>query len=112
HYGGVLFGIGYALYEAAVVDRKTGIMLNADLLNYKIPTMLEMPEEIVCINIEAEDPYFAYSAKGGAEGINSAVPAAVRNAVYDAVGVWVNDFPITPERLLRELSKVGLADAV
>lgn len=112
HYGGVLFGIGYALYEEAVVDRKTGIMLNADLLNYKIPTTLEMPEEIVCINIEAEDPYFAYSAKGGAEGINSAVPAAVRNAVYDAVGVWVNDFPITPERLLRELSKVGLADAV
>ncbi|MCS7137865.1 MAG: xanthine dehydrogenase family protein molybdopterin-binding subunit [Candidatus Caldarchaeum sp.] len=112
HYGGVLFGIGYALYEGAVHDKKTGIMLNADLLNYKIPTTLEMPEEIVCINIEAEDPYFAYSAKGGAEGINSAVPAAIRNAVYDAVGVWVNDFPIIPERLLRELEKMGSRDAV
>ncbi|MEM4303528.1 MAG: xanthine dehydrogenase family protein molybdopterin-binding subunit [Candidatus Caldarchaeum sp.] len=107
HYGGVLFGIGYALYEGAVLDKKTGIMLNADFLNYKIPTILEMPEEIICINIEAEDPYFAYSAKGGAEGINSAVPAAIRNAIYDAVGVWVNDFPITPEKLLRELEKAG-----
>jgi len=112
HYGGVLFGIGYALYEEPVIDRATGVMLNADLLNYKLPTVLEMPDEVVCINIEAEDPYFAYSAKGGAEGINSAVPAAIRNAVYDAVGVWVNDFPITPEKIIRELSKVGLTDAL
>jgi CO/xanthine dehydrogenase Mo-binding subunit len=111
HYGGVLFGLGYAMYEEPVLDEKTGFMLNTDLLNYKIPTALEMPE-VVCINIESEDPYFAYSAKGGAEGINSAVPAAIRNAIFDAVGVWINDFPITPEKVVKELEKAGVGFAL
>ena len=103
HYGGLVFGIGYGLLEEAITDKKTGVMLNTDFHQYRMATSLDMPETSIPINIEAEDGYFAYSSKGGGEGINSAVPAAIRNAVYNATGVWFYEYPITPGRMLSEI---------
>lgn len=103
HYGGLVFGIGYGLLEEAILDSKTGIMLNTDLHQYRIPTSLDMPEEAIPLNIEGEDEYFAYSSKGGGEGINSAVAAAIRNAVANATGVWFNEYPLTPARVIDGL---------
>ena len=52
---------------------------------------------------EVEDPYFAYSAKGAAEDTNAPIPAAIRNALYDALGIWFNRLPITPDKIVRAI---------
>ena len=104
-YGGISMGIGSALLEEAITDSKTGIMMNTDLHQYRMATSLDMPLECIPFNIEGEDKFFAYSAKGGAEGTNTSVPAAIRNAIYNATGVWMYEYPITPNRLLVALSK-------
>lgn len=103
HYGGLVFGIGFALLEEPILDKQTGMTLNTDLHQYRMPTSLDMPEETIPLNIEGDDAYFAYSSKGGGEGINSAVPAAIRNAVYNAIGVPLNEYPMTPERVMEAI---------
>lgn len=105
HYGGVLMGIGMGLLEEPSTDKKTGIMLNTDLHQYRMPTALDMPLEIIPFNVEGDDGFFAYSAKGGGEGTNSAIPAAIRNAIYNAVGVWMYEYPMTRERILAALAE-------
>jgi CO/xanthine dehydrogenase Mo-binding subunit len=102
-YGGILFGIGYALSEEGIFDPKTGKMLNTNLHQYREPTSLDFDFEVIPFIVEGEDPYFAYSAKGAAETTNNPTPAAIRNAIYDAVGVWLNDLPITPDKLLNAI---------
>jgi CO/xanthine dehydrogenase Mo-binding subunit len=101
-YGGIEFGIGYALSEEGMFDPKTGKMLNNNYHQYRIPTSLDMPP-IEPFIVEDEDPYFAYSAKGGGECSNTPTPAAIRNAIYNAVGVWLNDLPMTPDRILKAI---------
>lgn len=103
-YGGAEFGVGYALSEEGIYDGKTGKMLNNNLCHYRVPTCLDIPP-IDAFIVEGEDPYFAYSARGGAEVTNTPTPAAIRNAIYNAVGVWVNDLPMTPDKILRGIQK-------
>jgi CO/xanthine dehydrogenase Mo-binding subunit len=105
HYGGVVFGMGMGLLEEPILDRRSGIMLNTDFHQYRMPTSLDMPLEIVPFNVEGDDDFFAYSAKGGGEGTNSAIPAAIRNAIHNAVGVWIYEYPITRERVLAALAQ-------
>jgi CO/xanthine dehydrogenase Mo-binding subunit len=101
-YGGVGFGVGYALSEEGLFDVKTGKMLNHDLLQYRMPTSLDFPSLKVFL-VESTEPYFAYSAKGGAEVTNSPTPAALRNAICNALGVSLNQLPMTPDRILAAL---------
>jgi CO/xanthine dehydrogenase Mo-binding subunit len=98
-YGGIEFGVGYALLEEGIFDPKTGKMLNSNYHQYRMPTSLDMPR-IDPFIVEDEDPYFAYSAKGGGECSNAPTPAAIRNAIHNAVGVWLNDLPMTPDKIL------------
>lgn len=104
HYGGVLMGLGFALLEEPLSDGRTGAMLNPDLHQYRMPTSLESPE-MTPINIEGEDSYFAYSAKGAGEAIDTGVPAAIRNAVHNATGVWLREYPMTSDRVLSAIKK-------
>ncbi|MAH21418.1 MAG: hypothetical protein CMO12_01230 [Thaumarchaeota archaeon] len=104
HYGGIIMGIGYTLLEDPEFDSKTGIMLNPDLHQYRIPTSLEVPE-ILPFNIEAPDPFFAYSAKAVGEAPIVPVAPSVRNAIYHAAGIWINSLPITPDAVLKALGK-------
>src|SRR5262249_58357657 len=60
--GGAVMGLGYALYEEAEMDRKTGVLLNADVHQYRVPTSLETPS-IEAQNVEGEDAFYPYSAK-------------------------------------------------
>jgi CO/xanthine dehydrogenase Mo-binding subunit len=99
-YGGIEFGVGFALSEEGVYDPKTGKMLNNNLRSYRVPMSLDFPNTDAFL-VEGEDPYFAYSAKGGAEVTNTPTPAAIRNAIYHATGVWLNDLPMTPEKIIR-----------
>jgi len=100
--GGIEFGVGFALSEEGLYDPKTGKLLNKNLHQYKMPTSLDMPQ-IDTFLVGAEDPYFAYSAKGAGENTNAPTPAAIRNAIYNAIGIWFNDLPITPDKILKAI---------
>ncbi len=102
HHSGIIMGLGYALLEDPAFDSKTGVLLNPDLHQYRTPTAWETPE-IIAFNVEAEDPYFAYSAKAIGEATMVATPAAIRNAIYHAAGIWLNSLPMTPDKLLDAL---------
>ena len=102
--GGVSMGLGFALYENFIfrgVD-----FLNPSLLDYKIPTALEMPE-IEAIIVECAHQEGPYGAKGIGETTNVSLPPALANAIYDAVGVRIYDLPITPEKILDALKEAG-----
>ncbi len=108
-YGGVEFGVGFALSEEGIYDPRTGRLLNKNFHQYPMPTALDFPAVDAHL-VEGEDPFFAYSAKGAAENTNAPTPAAIRNAVYNAVGVWLNDLPLTPDKIInafRRKEKVG-----
>jgi xanthine dehydrogenase YagR molybdenum-binding subunit len=99
-YGGIEFGVGFALTEEGLYDPKTGKLLTGNLSEYRMPTSLDFPPVEVYLP-ECEDPYFAYSAKGAGENTNAPTPAAIRNALYNATGIWFNDLPITPDKIIR-----------
>ena len=95
--GGAAQGLGYALLEDLVCA--DGQVLNPRLGTYKIPTVMEMPS-IEATWVETNDPRGPYGAKGlGEMGMVPTAPA-IANAVYNAVGVRVQDLPITPEKVL------------
>jgi CO/xanthine dehydrogenase Mo-binding subunit len=55
--------------------------------------------------VESEDPFFAYSAKGAGENTNAPTPAAIRNAICNAIGIWFNDLPITPDKIIKAIQE-------
>ncbi len=112
HYGAITMGLGFALYESPAIDSKTGILLNSDLHQYRMVSSTEVPE-IVPFNIEAEDPFFAYSAKGVGEAPLVPVVAAIRNAIFHATGAKVNATPMTPDKIIEalEAQEISLLEA-
>ena len=105
--GGVAQGIGYGTMEEMVFDAKTGRTLTSDFAQYEIPTSMDTPE-IEPLLIEEGEPTGPYGAKGvGEPGIVPTAPA-IANAVFNAIGVSVNELPVTAERVLGALrSKSG-----
>jgi putative selenate reductase molybdopterin-binding subunit len=96
--GGSAQGIGYALLEDLVCQN--GQVLNPRFGTYKIPTIMEVPK-VEALWVETNDPRGPYGAKGlGEMGMVPTAPA-VANAIYDAVGVRVQELPITPEKVLK-----------
>jgi CO/xanthine dehydrogenase Mo-binding subunit len=105
--GATLQGIGNALFEEMVYE--DALLLNDSLLDYRIPSFEDLPDEMTCVIVENEDGPGPYGAKGCGEGALAAVPAAIVNALADA-GVPMNELPLTPERVWRriqELKKEG-----
>ncbi len=100
--GGMSQGIGFALMEEIV--RENGVTLNDNLLDYKLPTMVDIPALQVDL-IETDDPYGPYGAKGLGEPTGVPMAPAIANAVYDAVGVKMTDLPMTPEKVLRTIEE-------
>jgi 4-hydroxybenzoyl-CoA reductase alpha subunit len=98
--GSVYMGIGEALMEAQVFRK--GLHKQPSMLDYKSPTTLEMPE-IHTILVETDDPEGPFGAKEAGQGPLLPVIPAIANAVYDAVGVRVDEVPITPEKILAGL---------
>jgi len=100
--GGVIMGVGWALGEDMVV--KEGVLLNPNFHDYFLPTAMDVPEgHIYSYFLESEDPNGPFGAKGIGEPSLNPVPAAIANAVFDAVGVRVKTLPITPEKILEGL---------
>jgi xanthine dehydrogenase YagR molybdenum-binding subunit len=98
--GGVIQGIGQALYELRVMDDLTGRMLNPNFEDYKLPHSHEMPE-IDCILYD--NPTGKVSGIGEPPVIPTA--AAIANAVFNATGVRITSLPITPDKVLAALKK-------
>ena len=106
--GSVYMGLGEALMEEQAFRRLPARLSNAlvhkfpSMLEYKSPTSLDMPE-IVTDLIEHPDPAGPFGAKEVGQGPLLPIMPAVANAVYDAVGVRIDEVPITPEKIVRAL---------
>ncbi len=101
-HGSVYMGLGEALMEEQTFRSRLGLHKAPSMLDYKSPTPLEMPE-VECFLIETDDPNGPFGAKEAGQGPLLPVPPAVANAVYDAIGVRVDELPITPEKILKGL---------
>jgi CO/xanthine dehydrogenase Mo-binding subunit len=102
--GGYMMGQGYALLEEHIVQ--DGVPKTTTLATFLIPTILDAPERIIPVVVEEPDPDGPYGAKGVGEMTMLPTPGAIAAAVHDAVGVWIDDLPLTPERILRALGKL------
>jgi aerobic carbon-monoxide dehydrogenase large subunit len=101
-HGGVAQGIGAALYEEIVYDAQ-GQLNTASLVDYLVPSACEIPSMLVA-HVESASPTTLGGFRGMGEGGTIGAPAAVANAVADALsplGIEINELPITPERLFR-----------
>ena len=98
--GSVYMGIGEALMEEQVFRK--GLHKTPSMLDYKSPTTLETPD-IHTILVETDDPEGPFGAKEAGQGPLLPIMPAIANAVYHAVGVRIDEVPITPDKILRAL---------
>lgn len=106
--GSIHMGIGQALYES--MRWRDGLLLNPNLLDYKIATPFETPDMDIII-VESMDPEGPFGAKECGEGALAPIIPAIGNAIYDAVGVRMRELPMTPERVLDAIEKKAREDA-
>jgi xanthine dehydrogenase molybdenum-binding subunit len=103
--GGAIMGAGFALKESLAFDPKTGKILNPGFLDYKVLRTPDFPAEPEVILCESYDPVGPFGAKSAGEAPACAPIPAISQAVYNAIGVWM-DIPMTPERVLEALGKI------
>jgi xanthine dehydrogenase YagR molybdenum-binding subunit len=98
--GGIVFGIGMALLEGSHLDEATGRYANANFADYLVPTNADVPYIDVHFIGQPDTIFNPIGARGAGEIGVTGTPAAIANAVYNATGQRVRDFPITLEKLL------------
>ena len=106
--GGMIFGVSMALHEEAIVDTRTGAFVNRDLAGYLVPVHADIPEIDAVLLDSFDDKANELGAKGVGELGNCGANAAVANAVFNAIGVRVRDFPITLEMVLPGVPRVEI----
>ncbi len=106
-HGGAFMGIGAALSEEMMIDPETGKVYNNNLLDYKFPTMTDMPK-LHHDFVETFDPTSGYGNKALGEPPVITPPPAIRNAVLDATGIRINSLPMSPHVLFSHFSKANL----
>jgi CO/xanthine dehydrogenase Mo-binding subunit len=107
--GAVLFGIGHTLMEEMVYE--DGQLLNGNLIDYRVPTFKDMPDKLETILIENGNGPGPFGSKGIGEGGLLPVASAVANAVYRAVGVRIQELPLTPVKIWRALQDKAIANS-
>jgi len=100
--GAAIQGLGHTLLEQYIFDGH-GRIRNLGAIDYRIPTSMDLPVEMISEIVENEDGPGPYGSKGMSEGALLCVAAAVAGAVRDASGVVIRDLPLTPERVWRAL---------
>ena len=102
--GGILQGLGTVLYEDMRFDEK-GRLLNANFTDYKIPTAMDIPEEIVPIIVEVPQPDGPFGARGIGEHTMIPIAPIVANGVRDALGIRLKSMPLTAEKIALTLQQ-------
>lgn len=104
-YGAALKAIGHSLYEELLFD-KQGALINPNFLDYKIPTIYEVPEDFHVEFVPVEDEVGPFGGKSVSEiSVNGAAPA-IAIALHNALGIWCREWPFTPERILKQLGAI------
>lgn len=106
-HGGMSMAIGYGLSEQLLFDEKTGRPLNNNLLDYKLSTMMDHPH-LEAQFVENPEPTSAFGTKALGEPPACSGAPAIRNAIYAATGVAVNQIPVNPHILFRRFTEEGL----
>ncbi len=108
-FGGIAMGIGFAMTEERILDgSQTGKMVNRSFHDYKIPTALDVPADMVSLPIDLGDHECnTTSTKGVGEPVTIPTAAAIANAVYDATGVRITHAPTSASRLVELLAQQG-----
>jgi CO/xanthine dehydrogenase Mo-binding subunit len=101
--GGVVMSLGAALTEQLLSDGATGLPLNPNMLDYKPLTIKDAPRDIQVILVEHPKEYGVFGAHGIGEPPMSPAAPTISSAVYNAIGVWITDMPITREKVLAAL---------
>ena len=97
---GMIWGVSFALHEQAVLDPRSGRVMNANLAEYHVPVNADVPS-LEAILVEEADPYVnALGIKGVGEIGITGTAGAIANAVWHATGVRIRRFPITVEQLI------------
>lgn len=103
----MVMGAGATLMEELVVDKRLGLFINHDLAGYEVPVHADIPYQEV-VFLDTLDPVISpMKAKGVGELGICGVGAAIANAIYNATGVRVRNYPITLDKLLPGLPDVG-----
>lgn len=105
--GAMTMGVGAALMEELAVDKRRGFFVNHDLAGYEVPVHADIPHQEVIFLEEADDKVSPMKAKGVAELGICGVAAAVANAVYNATGVRVRNYPVTLDKHIAALPVVA-----
>jgi xanthine dehydrogenase YagR molybdenum-binding subunit len=105
--GAMTMGAGAALMEELVVDKRTGFFVNHDLASYEVPVHADIPHQEVIFLDETDPLSSPMKAKGVGELGICGVGAAVANAIHNATGVRVRNYPITLDKLLDRMPSVG-----
>jgi xanthine dehydrogenase YagR molybdenum-binding subunit len=105
--GGFAFGVGAALMEELAVDKRLGYFVNHDLAGYEVPVHADIPHQEVIFLDETDPVSSPMKAKGVGELGICGVAAAVANAIHNATGARVRDYPITLDKILGTLPVVA-----
>ncbi len=104
-YGGVLKSIGHTLWEEMKMDGK-GVCLNPDLKSYGVPMVGDIPDDFKVKFVQTDDPFGPFGGKSISEVSTNGASCAIATAIHDAVGIWLRDWPFTPEKILTGLGKL------
>jgi CO/xanthine dehydrogenase Mo-binding subunit len=100
--GAAVMGVGHSLMEELILDT-SGRIVNLGAMDYRIPTIQDIPRQLHSVLIENEDGPGPYGAKGAGEGGILGIAGAIGAAVNQAAGVAIRDLPLTPERIWRAI---------
>lgn len=104
-YGGAIMALGRNATEEKICCPRTGVGLNFDHIGYQIGTMNDYPT-IQCLLNESHLGYSAYGSCGIGENVGAALSGIAAGAVHNAIGKWILDYPITPDKVLRAMGVI------
>ena len=102
--GAIVQAQGYSILEN--YQTRNGVVLTDQLSTYLIPTVLDIPGQIESVIVEVPDPIGPWGSRGLGELPFLPLAPAISAAIHNATGIWFNEFPFTPERILKGLGKI------
>jgi CO/xanthine dehydrogenase Mo-binding subunit len=109
HYGAAMMGIGHTLREE--LRYESGQLLNPNLIDYRLPTVQDVPRAMESVLVENSDGPGPFGAKGAGESGIIPVAPSIANALFDAAGARIRDLPLSPERVWRALADLAHREA-